>query len=96
MITLVTARLRKRDVILYRDNLDIPLLTNHVRNLVNIGGKGTDNADTRYIIDVLYHIVNGRFVAVPLELFHNTFRRFHSGFNMFNGIIPMYMLKLVI
>ena len=66
MIAFIAAGFRKGDIVLHRDHPDIPLLADHIRNPVYVGRKRADNPYPRNIVYVFDHIVNGRFMPVPL------------------------------
>ena len=94
MVAFIPIRLRLPDIILHIKNADILLPCNHLCNLINILGKGTDNADSCNITQLLHHIVNRDLQSVPLQLFYNAVRSFQSGFNMFDRSMPVNMDKL--
>lgn len=74
MIALITALLRMLDIILHGYHRQIILLTDHLRKLVNIGRKRTNNADSCDIVDIVHHIVNGTLVSISFQLLDNTLR----------------------
>ena len=96
VIALITARLRIHNIILYGNNLDILLITDHLRNLINIRSKGTDHANTRNIIDIAHHIIYGGFISVLFQFLDYALRRLNTPLDMLNRIISVHMLKLVI
>ena len=58
MVAGVPAGLGILDVILDGDDMDIPLVPDHFRQLVNIRGERADDADPCDIVDVFDHIVD--------------------------------------
>ena len=96
MIALVAIGLRLSDVVLYIENRNILLARDHIRDLVNILVKGTDDADTRNVTELLHHILNGDLVAIALHFLDNAVRSFDSGFDVFDGRVPIHMNKLFV
>ena len=66
MITLIAAGLRIDNIVFHGDHLDIALVADHLRDLVNIRCKRTYDTDTRNIIDITDHIIDRGFIAVFL------------------------------
>ena len=93
---LVAAGLRMFDVILDGNNRQIILFADHLRQTVDIRGKGTDNTDSRDVINIIYHILNGTFISISFQLLDNAFRCLDPLLNVLNGIVFMYVNKLVI
>ena len=96
VIAFVTAGLGISNVIFHSDHLNISLIPDHVRDPVDIGRKRTNNADSRNVIYVLYHIIYRRFLSVTFQFLDNTFRCLDPCLNMFDRIVLMYMLEFII
>ena len=96
MIAFIATGFGIRNVILHRDHLNILLIPDHIRNAVNVRCKGTDDADASNIVYVFYHVIYGGFLPVAFELFHNAFRGLDPCLDVFDGIVLVYMLKLVV
>ena len=96
MIAFITAGLGVSDVILHCDHLNVLLISDHIRNTINIGREGTYDTDSRNIIDVLYHIIYSGFLSVTLQLFDNAFGGLNARLNVFDGIVLVYMLEFII
>ena len=96
MIAFIATGFGIRNVILHSDHLNILLIPDHIRNAVNVRCKGTDDADASNIVYVFYHVIYGGFLPVAFELFHNAFRGLDPCLDVFDGIVLVYMLKLVV
>ena len=66
VIALIAAGFRIHDIVFHGNHFNIPLITDHLCNLIDVRCKGTDHTNPRYIIDIANHIVDGRFIAVFL------------------------------
>ena len=69
--------------------MDIPLFMKHIYDPVDVRCKGTYDPDTGNIIYVLYHVINGGFIAMALQFLYDALRRFDPRLDMFDRIILM-------
>lgn len=74
MVALISVRLWIFDIVLYMKNRNIPLPRNNLSDLINIGCKGADNADTRNIAQILLHIFNAYLTPVLFQFIYNAVR----------------------
>ena len=82
------------DIILDRDDTDITLVADHIRNPVNIGGIVADNPHARDVITVFHHVLKRRFVPVTLQLLYNALRRLDPRLDVLDRIILVHQLEL--
>ena len=96
MIALVSAGFGIDDVILDREDRDVILCADHLGDPVYIGCKRADDADSRYIIAVLDHVLEGGFNAVTAEFFYNALGRLDPALDVLDRIVSVDLLKLIV
>ena len=65
MITFITAFFWIFNIIFDRKNFQIALIADHLRQTVNIRCKGTNKTYPRNVIDIAYHVLDRRLMAIP-------------------------------
>ena len=96
VITFVAVWLGFADVILHIKNRNVFLSGDHVRDLVNILVKRTDDADSRNVTEFLYHVFNGDLIAIALHFLDDAVRSLDPGFDVFDGRMPIHMDELFV
>src|SRR5699024_2472549 len=96
MIALVATVLGMLYIIFQRNDLQIPLLGEHICNQINVRSKRTDYTDSGNVPDMFYHVFYVDFVSILFQLFNNAFRCLDPGFNMFYRSVMVNMLEFII
>ena len=96
MIALISVGLGILDVILHMKDRHIPLGSYHIRNLVNIRCKGTDDPYAGNVAEPFHHILDGYLIPILFQFLYNALSRLKPGFDMFNRVIVITAYKFVI
>ena len=96
MIALIAIWLWLTDIVLHIEDRNILLACDHIRNLVNVLVKGTDDADACNVAELFYHVFYGHLIAIALHFLDDAVRGLHPGFDVFNGRVPIHMNELFV
>ena len=96
MITAIAVWLWIFDVILDGDDGDVILADQHVSDSIDVIDKGTDDADSGYIVQFVHHGFETDRKVSALQLFYDTDRFFDTGFDHLDGIPLVFDGKLIV